>query len=260
MIVANGHPYDRSAFMRMFETLEGAEAFIVDHPVAATILNVDGTTDVDAIVLYDMPGGDPFDGPGYSVSPDEDFKRGFLELLDRGMPIVALHHAIGAWSLWDEYSELLGGKVLHYPGLVRGRECLDSGYRQDVRYTISPVATDHPLFDGLPVDFEIEDEVFLMECFEDSITPLVRSSYSYEAKSFYSIAQIMSGKGEGNDNWLHPPGSNIIGWTKMARNSPLVYLQPGHGPAAYSNPNYVRLLHNAIRWTIAECECHRAVA
>ena len=36
---------------------------------------------------------------------------------------------------------------------------------------------------------------------------------------------------------------------KRARNSPLVYLQPGDGPATYADPNYRRLVENAIRWT-----------
>jgi trehalose utilization protein len=54
------------------------------------------------------------------------------------------------------------------------------------------------------------------------------------------------------DDWDHPPGSNLIGWTKRAINSPLVYLQPGDGPPTYANPHYRRLVENAIRWVVAE--------
>jgi type 1 glutamine amidotransferase len=51
-----------------------------------------------------------------------------------------------------------------------------------------------------------------------------------------------------NQGWSHEDGSNLIGWTKHARNSPLVYLQPGDGPTTYTDPNYRGLIENAIRW------------
>jgi uncharacterized protein len=35
---------------------------------------------------------------------------------------------------------------------------------------------------------------------------------------------------------------------KTAGASPVAYLQPGHGPTAFGNPNYRRLVANAIRW------------
>lgn len=42
-------------------------------------------------------------------------------------------------------------------------------------------------------------------------------------------------------------GSWQFGWVKTAGRSPVAYLQPGHGPTAYANPNYRRLVANAIR-------------
>jgi trehalose utilization protein len=52
-----------------------------------------------------------------------------------------------------------------------------------------------------------------------------------------------------NEGWAHADGSNLVGWTKRARNSPLAYLQPGDGPPTYADPNYRRLVENAIRWS-----------
>ncbi len=51
-----------------------------------------------------------------------------------------------------------------------------------------------------------------------------------------------------NEGWEHPPGSDLIAWTKRARRSPLVYLQPGDGPATYRRRLYRQLILNAIRW------------
>jgi type 1 glutamine amidotransferase len=50
------------------------------------------------------------------------------------------------------------------------------------------------------------------------------------------------------DDWSHPDGSGLVGWVKSAGASPVAYLQPGNGPAAYANPGFRTLLANAIRW------------
>jgi type 1 glutamine amidotransferase len=52
--------------------------------------------------------------------------------------------------------------------------------------------------------------------------------------------------------WDHPSGTNLIGWTKQVFNSRLVYLQPGDGSPVYDDPNYKRLVENAIRWVAAK--------
>ncbi len=45
----------------------------------------------------------------------------------------------------------------------------------------------------------------------------------------------------------HPKSSNPIGWARAEGKSRVVYLQLGHGPSAYADPNYRRLLGNALR-------------
>jgi len=49
----------------------------------------------------------------------------------------------------------------------------------------------------------------------------------------------------------HPPGTNLIGWTRKAGNSPLVYLQPGDDHTTCDNPAYRRRVENAIRWVVS---------
>jgi type 1 glutamine amidotransferase len=51
-----------------------------------------------------------------------------------------------------------------------------------------------------------------------------------------------------NDGWSHPPGSNLIGWTRTWGNSRIVYLQCGDDAVAYANPWLRRLVQNAIAW------------
>ena len=41
-------------------------------------------------------------------------------------------------------------------------------------------------------------------------------------------------------------------WVKTAERSPVVYIQHGHDNNAWANPNFRRLLLNAIKWTVVE--------
>lgn len=252
MVAAKGHPYLRDPFMALFDALEGVACTLVEQPLAARLMNPEGMRGFDALVLYDMPGLDfgREPRPAY-VEPDPAFKAGFLALLDQGIGVVALHHAIAGWPAWPDYAELLGGRFLYRPGPLRGQARPDSGYRHDVQHSLEAVQPDHPVLAGVPPRFDLTDELYLFEVFEDSVQPLLRSSHHFVRDGFYSAAQAVAGRMFSNAGWSHPEGSNLIGWTKRARNSPLVYLQPGDGPNTYADPNYRRLVENAIRWVAA---------
>jgi type 1 glutamine amidotransferase len=203
----------------------------------------------DALVLYDMPGLDfaAPERPAY-VEPDPEFKAGLLALLDAGKGVVALHHAIAGWPAWPEYAELLGGRFLYRPGPLRGENRADSGYRHDVDHEVAVLDTGHPVTADVPQRFRLTDELYLGEVFEDLVHPLLASDAAFAREGFYSATLAVNGQMFSNEGWAHPDGSNLIGWTKRARNSPLVYLQPGDGPPTYEDANYRRLLENAIRW------------
>ena len=254
LVVAKGHPYSRDAFMAMFDTLPGIACTLVEQPAAARLMNPAGMKGFDALVLYDMPGLDfaAPDGPRY-VEPDIAFRNGFLDLLDEGrVGIVAMHHAIAGWPAWPTYAELLGGSFLYRPGVLKGTARMDGGYRHDVAYEVISVAPGHPVLEGVPERFAVTDELYLFDVFESDVTPLLRSSHAFVRENFYSAAQAVAGKMFSNEGWDHPPGTDLIGWTKRARNAPLVYLQPGDGPAAYENPHVRKLVENAIRWVAGE--------
>jgi type 1 glutamine amidotransferase len=114
------------------------------------------------------------------------------------------------------------------------------------------VLAKHPVTLGVPSVFTLTDELYLAEIFADEVTPLLASRATFTREHFWSAAAAVRGKMNCRDGWDHPPSSNLIGWTRRAINSPLVYLQPGDGQTAYDNPHYRRLLENAIRWVAAE--------
>jgi type 1 glutamine amidotransferase len=252
LVAVRGHPFDRTAFATLFEDMTGISATMVDQPAAALLMNPAGMRDFDVLVLYDMPGLDfaAADRPGH-VAPDPALIAGFEALLTEGKGIVALHHALAGWPAWPGFAEHLGGRFLYRPGVLRDIACLDSGYCHDVAYD-AVASGDHPVVAGLPSRFPMADELYLAEIFEESVTPLLRADTSFTRDDFWSASHAVAGRMYCRDDWDHPPGSNLIGWTKRAINSPLVYLQPGDGPPTYANPNYRRLVENAIRWVVAE--------
>lgn len=249
LVAVRGHPFDRNAFAALFDGMDGIAATFVDQPAAAHMLRPDVAEAFDAILLYDMPGLDfATDTRATPVEPPKGFEDNFTALLDRGTGIVALHHALAGWPAWPGYSELLGGTFLYRPSELRGTQKSDSGYRHGVEYTATVAAPDHPVTAGIPQSFPMKDELYLCEIFEAEVTPLLRSDASFTRDAFYSATAAIEGRMYSNEGWEHPDGSNLIGWVKRARRSPLVYLQPGDDQVTYQNPVYKQLVENAIRW------------
>lgn len=250
LVAVRGHPFDRNAFDAMFADMEGVSATMVDQPAAARLMNPAGMAGFDALVLYDMPGLDfehPTDRPGV-MSPSAQVKAGFAALLEQGTGIIALHHALAGWPDWDAYADWLGGRFLYKPAMLRGQQCLDSGYAHAVSYDAVNVVGDHPVMRGVPARFAMTDELYLAQVFEGDVTPLLRADHAFVAENFYSPQAALAGRMNDNAGWAHPPGSNLIGWAKNAGNSRLVYLQPGDTQAAYDNPHYRQMVRNAVEW------------
>ena len=144
----------------------------------------------------------------------------------------------------------MGGRFLYQEGIVKGVKKPDSGYRHDVKYKVTKDG-EHPITKGID-DFDIIDELYLAEIFEDDINPILRSDYEFVDKNFYSAARALEGEMFSNRDWSHQNGSNIVGWTKNYENSSIAYLQFGDGPSSYSNENFRKLIKQSINWVIKE--------
>ena len=246
LVITKGHPFDRGPFFAMLDALPDIEWTHVEQPAALALFEPDYANDFDAFVFYDMPGiRFTAQGPRF-LEPPVRFKNNFLRLLDAGKGCVFLHHAIAAWPAWDEYAEIVGGRFLYLPAPLRGRMCLDSGYRHGVTHEIDCIG-EHPVTAGVPRTFSITDELYLYEVFEASVSPLLRSRHRFERDNFYSAAKVvLERKMHDNTGWDHAPGSNLVGWTKTYRGSRIVYLQCGDDPVAYANEAYRTLIANAV--------------
>ncbi len=253
LVFTKGHPFERDAFFSVFESFEDIAYTAVEQPAAQRFCTVNNAAPYDAFVLYDMPGIDFLaeDSPQF-IDPSEEYKTGLLELLEAGHGFVFLHHAIAGWPAWPEYAEIVGGRFLYRPGELRDRDCPDSGYRHEVDHKVSAVQTDHPVTTGLEGGFEVNDELYLYEVFEESVDPLFVSDYSFTEENFYSAEQAVKGNMFSREGWQHRPGSNLVGWVKHYGNSPIVYLQFGDAPPTYQNPHFAKALENAIKWVASD--------
>ncbi len=257
LLVTKGHPFERDAFFAVFEGWRDVACTAVEQPAAQALLTPEAAAPYDAIVFYDMPGIEfRREQPPVLHAPPERFARGLLDLVEAGKGVLFLHHAIAGWPAWDAYGDLVGGRFLYAPATVRGRPCADSGYRHDVVHRVSAVDASHPVVRGLEAGFEIEDELYLCEVFEEDVVPLLRSDAAFVEENFHSAALALRGETSSRRGWSHDPGSSLVGWAQRRGRSPIVTLLPGDGPSAYSNPGFRRLVENAVRW-VAGAEARR---
>jgi len=99
---------------------------------------------------------------------------------------------------------------------------------------------------GLSDGLEITDELYLKTTsYGPNVLPLLRGEYAFEQKNFTPPPLASAEEQEG---WQHPPGSDLIVWANAAGNSPVVVSDVGDGPLAYDNPDYRRLISNALHW------------
>lgn len=145
-------------------------------------------------------------------------KANFLALFERGVGVVFLHHALCALQDWPAYDEITG---------VRLREKTPGGalpkfiYQHDVDFDLQRVDMKHPVLDGV-TSFRVHDETYGNMFYHPGLQPLLVTS--------------------------QPGSMPVVAWTRQVKASRTVSIQPGHGPEIFKEPNYRRLVANAIRW------------
>lgn len=260
LVVTGGHPFEEEPFLATFDELPGITWTPAPVPQAREYFRPERAKEFDAIVCYDMQGIEfrKPEPPGL-LEPPAEYTAALLAMLAQGQGVVFLHHAMSAWPAWPVWAQIVGGRWHYLPGELDGRQWPASGYTDQVSHRISCIDPTHPVCAGVRDGFEIVDEVYLNPVLEDRIVPLFRTDFDMTAENFYSGELAVRGQLWARDGWTHPAGTGIIGWVKTAGISPIVYFQPGHGPSAYANTGFRRVLSNAIAWVGSE-EAHRWAA
>jgi type 1 glutamine amidotransferase len=256
LVVTGGHPFEEEPFLATFDALPAISWQHAPVPGARDYFRPERAGEFNAIVCYDMQGFEfRKPEPPKLLEPPSEYAEAFRRMLEAGQGIVFLHHAMSAWPTWPLWAEVVGGRWHYLPGELDGRHWPASGYTEEVSQRISCIDPSHPICAGVEDGFEIVDEVYLNPILEDRITPLFRTDFDMSPAHFYSGELAVRGRLWARDGWTHPRGSGLIGWVKSAGPSPIVYFQPGHGPSAYANAGFRRVLSNAIAWVGSE-EAH----
>lgn len=210
LVVTGGHGFETNSFFRVFE--ENLEIMFtkVTQGKTSTAYDRSDLLTYDCIVLYDMV---------QNITDAQKAK--FISLFDKGIGLVVTHHAIVSYQSWPEFERIIGGTYPE-PQDQRGKVTDAMGYQHDVDVPVVIVAKNHPVTAGLK-DFMINDEIYWGFRTRPDATPLITTT--------------------------QPKSGKPLAWYRTEKKSRVVYLQLGHGPSAFDNPNYRKLLAQSIRWT-----------
>ena len=258
LFITKFHPFDRENLFLAFDRMGSDITWThVEHPAAEAFFDPKLAANYDVLMFYDAytgrvqtPGATPDARPVTSYNPPSRELVANTKALFQGgkQGFVFLHHAIASWvHSWpagvngsNAYVEAMGAAADWGTPIknIRGVDYPASGALGGNAQHITVVDKAHPVTAGVE-DFDITDESYLCPMFEDSVHPLLRSSFQPTAAGFPGRMPAIAN---------HPPGSNLTGWVKTAEISPVVYIQHGHDNTAWSNPAWARLVLNAIKW------------
>ena len=252
LALTGGHRVDLDAFAAMLTAICREHDWVFAHavqPAAQAWLRPQHRGAFDAVLCHDLPGLQLRRGsPPTPLGPEPEVAKQLADSLEAGQGMVFLHHALAGWPAWAGWAEVLGGRYHYAPGELRGVAWPDSGFRY-TEYTARVVAEEHPVCAGVP-DFRLTDELYCCPVFEDEVVPLLRADAAPGTfrETFYEVLGVP----RQGPPWQHPATTDLIGWAKSAGRSPIVYLQPGDGPQTFADPNYRRLIGNALAWVASD--------
>jgi len=216
LVITGGHAYEEEPFRAMFAAMDDVTPHYATYPAVAEQFTPELADRFDVLVFYDMW--------AKGMSPEQ--RKGLVDLLGRGIGVVALHHTLAAHQNWPEYAEIIGGKY-HLKeregenGQTRPKSAFSHG--QDVVVEIA--RPDHPITRGLDT-FEIHDETYQHYDTDPGATVLLTTS--------------------------HPKSDRELAWTKQYANSRVVYIELGHDHHAYQHAVYRQLVARSIHYVAAE--------
>ncbi|WP_316810056.1 ThuA domain-containing protein [Pedobacter heparinus] len=212
LVITGGHGFKQEPFYHLFDSLgRGISYDKLEQPAANELIASPAVDKYDALVFYDMYN---------SITPAQ--KQAYVQLLKKGKAMIFLHHSLVSYQDWDEFQRIIGGKYYEKATLVKG-DTIKSSYQHDVIIPVKIADPKHPVTRGLK-DFKIYDEVYGNFGIQPNIRPLLSTT--------------------------HPGSSHCIAWINSYEQTDVLFIQLGHGPEAFGNPNYRKLLRQGIEWSV----------
>jgi len=212
VIVTGGHGFDQKAFPKLFEGHPDIVCEFKPQKDDSEIFEDVADWPYDVVVLYNM-----------TQKISEKRRQNFLGLLDRGVGLVVLHHAVADFQDWPEFEKIAGTRYYLKETVVDGVTHPRGAYRDDVDFTIHVEDPEHPITKGL-ADFEVRDEGYRNQTYVPDNHLLLSTDNSASEKQ--------------------------IAWVRTYRNARVFCTSLGHGPQAFTSEPIRRVVACAIRWTV----------
>lgn len=221
-VLTGSHKYDEIAFSKVFQSFNDVEFEILKDSMKNNKHVYDDISawPYDVLVMYN-----------FRNTLTDLQKKNFLKLMEKGVGVVNLHHALMCYPDWPEFDNVIGGRFYHKKHPRQGdTHSLSSAGWKDPHMKVHVEDPDHPITKGLS-DFTVHDENYL--------------NWGY----FSGNHLLLSTDSKEN--------TKEIAYTRKYKNSKICYIQLGHGshktgPGCYEDKNFLLLLNNAIRWAAAE--------
>jgi len=211
LLTYGGHGFEQKPFYAMWDSLPGIQYTKAQLPQSADLLKPGLEKQYDVLVMYDMIKG---------FTPQQ--RQNFVDLLKTGIGVVSLHHNLCAHEDWPEYRSIIGGRYFQKPETIDGKEYPPSHYLHDQHMEVEIADREHPITQGLS-DFHMDDETY----------------WGFYVSPESHVLLTVD----------HPKCDHNVAWVTHSGSSRVFYLMFGHGPSAWKNPNYQKLLVRGIRWT-----------
>jgi hypothetical protein len=213
LVITGGHEYNVEGFNSMLSSLgKNFQYKVSEFPAAFEMFLPENRSKYDVLVFYHM---------WQTITPEQETL--IADCIRQGKPLVVLHHSICAFDDWPEYTNIIGGKYFHKPATLNGKQYPESSYIHDLHFRVKIANPKNPVTKGVN-DFEIFDETYKGFYVDENVTPLLTKD--------------------------EPTSTPVIGWSKKYGKARVVTLQSGHDVATFENPNFRRLLKNAIEWVV----------
>ncbi len=210
VLVSGGHEFDEKVVLGMFDTLDGIKVTHAPQTEGGELFEDISDWAYDVIVFYNM-----------EKRISKKRRDNLVELLDQGVGVVALHHAMGAYPRWREFRKIIGGIYLFKEQKIDDATCSASTYKHDIDFTIHVEDADHPITKGLS-DFTVHDETYAGCWFAKDNHVLLTTDDSTSDKT--------------------------VAWTRTYANAKVCTIQMGHGLQIFSQAAYKQLMEQAIRY------------
>jgi type 1 glutamine amidotransferase len=212
LVVTGGHGFEHAPFYAVFTAMQNISYDTLEQPRANALIASPDISRYDVLVFYDLVD---------SLLPAQ--QQAYINLLNKGKSMIFLHHSLVSYQNWREFIRIVGGQYHTSPVIVNA-DTLRANYEHDVTIPVRVVDKQNPVTRGID-DFEIVDEVYGGVEILPTVKPLLSTAL--------------------------PKSMRTVAWINHYGNSDVLYIQLGHGPTAYANTNYRRLIQQAVEWSAA---------